>query len=241
MSEAIYKQSTGQQDSTPSSASLAGEVTQLSDGRAAVTKADLAANEKGAVYTEGIFDVLTATVFAVGEEVWWDVSANTAIAAGAAVSGDFAIGKCTIANASGDTVVRVDLNVGVFNGAVRFGGRVMGVPTITPTANITYSNSIHGGKAIICNSLCRKITLPLAGTALNGCGFIAINAYSATGAAGELWVDPTSADKLNNGTTGIGLRLQQTADAVGDHLGVVCDGSNWFTTARYGTWAASSA
>lgn len=240
--EAIFKQNTGQQDYTPASASLAGEISQLADGRAAVTKADLAASEKGSVYTEGIFGVLcgTSVTFAVGEEVWWDASADTAIVKGSAASGDFCLGKCTVANASGDLIVWVDLNVGVFNGLMRFGGKVVGVPPVSPTANISVTASGHGGKTILCTSLCRKVSLPLANVGLTGLSFTIVNAYAVGGASIECWVDPASADKINLGTTGIGLRLQQTADAVGDHLTVICDGSNWYTTARFGTWAAST-
>jgi len=107
--EAIFKQNAGQQDYTAGSAILAGAIVQLSDGRAGVVKADLAASEKGSVYTEGIFDVLSAsgTTFSAGVDVDWDDSNNLAVADAA---GDYHLGTAVAAKTSGQTVVRVDLN-----------------------------------------------------------------------------------------------------------------------------------
>lgn len=112
MSEAIYRMNGGQQDYTPSSAAAAGEIIQLSDGRAAVVKTTLAASEKGAVYTSGIFDVdsASATTFLIGADVYWDTSASLAIGYAAAQPDDILIGTAVKAKVATELVVRVDLN-----------------------------------------------------------------------------------------------------------------------------------
>jgi len=112
MSEAIYRQNGGQQDYTPSSAATAGQVLQLNDGRAAVVKTDLAASAKGAVYTAGIFDVLSAssTAFSVGDRVYWDYSADLAITEAEAIGEDFYIGTAVVAKVAYELAVRTDLN-----------------------------------------------------------------------------------------------------------------------------------
>lgn len=117
--EAEYKTTGGQQDYTPSAAVVAGEIVTLPDGRAGVVKSALAASAKGAVYTKGNFDVKapTGTTFSIGDPVYWDHSAATAIiataAAGvAATAADLYLGRAAAAKASGVLVVRVDLNAG---------------------------------------------------------------------------------------------------------------------------------
>ena len=112
MPEAIYRKEPGVLDHTPSSALSAGEVIALDDDRAAIAVADIAADALGSVYTEGVFDVTTAsaTEFAAGDEVYWDVSADLAILAASAATGDIRMGPALAASGSGETTVRVDLN-----------------------------------------------------------------------------------------------------------------------------------
>lgn len=110
--ESIYRQPGGQQDYTPAAATSAGTIVELGDGRAGHVVDDLAANQKGAVYTSGIFEVLaaTGTTFAAGDGVWWDVSASLAITTPGAAA-DLYCG--TAAQAKGaELYVWVDLNVG---------------------------------------------------------------------------------------------------------------------------------
>lgn len=111
--EAVFKQNAGQQDYTPAAAKTAGEIVELPDGRAGVVKSNLAASEKGAVYTSGIFDVkcATGTTFTEGVPVVWDASASAAVAAGSEAAGDLVIGTC-VATKTTELVVRVDLNAG---------------------------------------------------------------------------------------------------------------------------------
>jgi len=128
MSEAIFRQNAGQQDYTPGGAKSAGEVIELDDGRAGVVKTDLAASEKGAVYTAGIFDfaAATGTTFSAGDDIYWDASADLAIGADAAAADDFRVGSAVAAKTSGPLVVRVDLNAAQGAGAPRgvFSSRV---------------------------------------------------------------------------------------------------------------------
>lgn len=111
MSEAILRQSAGQQDYTPSAAVTATEIVQLTDGRAGVVVADLAANQKGSVYTAGIFDVYaaSATTFTAGDPVYWDASASAAVDTPAAAD-DVYLGLAVAAKASGVYYVRTELN-----------------------------------------------------------------------------------------------------------------------------------
>lgn len=115
MTEAIYRQNTGQQDYTASGTVAAGEILQLDDGRAAVAKVDMVSGDKAAVYTEGIFDVTSgsSTVISIGAPVYWDTSASAAVAETSAGEDDFCIGTAVAAKTSGQLVVRVDLNAGV--------------------------------------------------------------------------------------------------------------------------------
>lgn len=110
--KAIFRQLDGLQDYTPSAAAVAGDIIQFQDGRAGVVEADLAASQKGAAYTRGIFDVLSATgtLFSIGEDVWWDGS--NAVKTGA-TGAYLRLGVATIAKISGDLVVRCDLNADV--------------------------------------------------------------------------------------------------------------------------------
>lgn len=112
--QATYRRDTGKVDHTASGAVTAGDVLQLSDGRAGVALADIADTKVGSLYTEGHFDFAsdTATTFTKGEIVWWDDSANLAVNFSGAdrTAGDFPVGPALKAKISGDLVVRVDMN-----------------------------------------------------------------------------------------------------------------------------------
>lgn len=112
MAEATYRQCGDSLDYTAATAKTAGQVIQIADGRAAVVPVDIAASEKGAVQTEGVFRVAkTASVVLVdGQPLYWDHSANTATFAPAS-DRDFFIGCAADDAASADTTVDVLLNV----------------------------------------------------------------------------------------------------------------------------------
>lgn len=102
-------------DYTPASALAAGVPVRLPDGRVGVTRSAMAAGEQGAVAVVGLFDVdaASATVFAVGDEVWYDASAGQAVLATDAnldADLDYRLGVCAVAKANGDSQVGVDLN-----------------------------------------------------------------------------------------------------------------------------------
>lgn len=115
MAEATYKYGpAAEQHATASGALASGEIIKLADDRAAVV-AGLQAKASGdayAVYTSGVFDVVSASAveFAAGEAVYWDASENTAIVVGSAAVGDFVVGLAVEAKAAGALVVTVDLN-----------------------------------------------------------------------------------------------------------------------------------
>jgi predicted RecA/RadA family phage recombinase len=106
-----------------------GEILQLADGRAAVV-AGLKSVLSGEVFAgrvRGRHNVAAATglTAAIGDRVYWDASANTAILAASAGDGDFYLGLCAHAKISGELVIQVDLNAepggqrGVFSSRVR--------------------------------------------------------------------------------------------------------------------------
>lgn len=112
MSEAIYRAESDTLDYTPVAAISAGKIVRMPDGRAGVLATDLAASEKGASYTEKVFDVIcaAATVWSDGEEVFWDDTNKLAVVAGNA-NASFRLGVCVGGKSSTSlTTVRVDLN-----------------------------------------------------------------------------------------------------------------------------------
>lgn len=99
---------------TPGADKEPGTVLQLTDGRAAVVPGPdkLYANQPGIVQVVGIYLMATAsaTVFAEGDEVGWDESAELCVLATAAAS-DYSIGKARLGgSADGSTEVHVALN-----------------------------------------------------------------------------------------------------------------------------------
>lgn len=89
-------------------ARLAGEVFLLDDGRPAVSTNEITSTEKGGVRTSGRFALPSAsgTTFSVGDDVFWDASANLAITAPGEAA-DFYCGPCLVAKVSGQTTVEV--------------------------------------------------------------------------------------------------------------------------------------
>jgi predicted RecA/RadA family phage recombinase len=183
--EALFKQNGGQEEYTPASAVTAGQIIRLPDGRAAVAKTDLAASEKGAVYTSGIFDVKVATgvTFDIGAPVIWDASADTAIASRANYD-DFLLGNCVVAKTT-ELVVRVDLNVFdpilldrvIENVSISGGSKTLDIEDANKVINITAGHASN------------VVTLPAVAAAMN---FII-----RVGASGQrVAIDPNSNDKI---------------------------------------------
>ena len=56
------------------------------------------------------FKAKTTAVFTVGDDIYWHASANEAIVSSSAQTGDFYVGMCTLAKASGAKFVRGRLN-----------------------------------------------------------------------------------------------------------------------------------
>ena len=112
MAEATLRQDGCVIDLTAAAAYTAGQVIQLSDGRAAVPANDVASGDKGGFAVEGTHRVTkTASVVLVdGQPVYWDHSANSATYAPAS-DRDFFIGVAADDAASADSTVDVHLNV----------------------------------------------------------------------------------------------------------------------------------
>lgn len=117
--EATFKRERGTIHKTAAN-HTAGEIIQLSDGRAAVVQglnADaLASGETIAVVTEGQFVVsaASATTWSDGDDLYWDASASQAVPPSLALDGDtdFLLGKAIGDKANGESGGMVDLNAG---------------------------------------------------------------------------------------------------------------------------------
>lgn len=93
-------------DHTPGSAVTAGDVVAYGNG-VAIAHTDIEASRLGALAIDGgqydfTKDGTSGPVFAVGDGVFWDDTANEAVTAGALY-----IGKCTKAAGASDATVRV--------------------------------------------------------------------------------------------------------------------------------------
>jgi predicted RecA/RadA family phage recombinase len=112
--EASYYQPGESLDYTPGSATTAGTVLQLADGRAAVPANDIAASAKGSLTINGVFKVAaaTGTTWSDGDLLYWDDSASLAVTKTNALDGsaDFYIGRAVGAKASGPLYGYVELN-----------------------------------------------------------------------------------------------------------------------------------
>lgn len=219
--EAVFKQGAGQQDYTPGSAVTAGEVVELTGGRAGIVKSNLAASEKGAVYTAGIFDVLcaAATTFAVGAPVIWDVSASVAIG-GEGAAGDHFIGTAIEASDGSTAFVRTDLNASYSNAQIR---RVF-----TDVANRTVLVSESG--SIFCNTAAGGAfawTLP---AALPGLQYTFVCT-----AAQEIRIDPAGSETISLPADGVAGAAGKwlMGNAVAESVTLVC--------VVAGTWACLNA
>jgi len=212
MAHAVFRSDDNTVDHTPTAAQNAGQLIQLASGAAAVVKTDLAANELGAAYTEGIFDIDTATgtTFIAGELVVWDVSASLAINSQSAGLLDFAVGVAIAAKVSGTLVVRVRLNIGSYAKIIAT------AVTLTLTAAdadaTIYGDTQAGAFSIILPTAAsmkgRHLTFIRAGTGVNA-----------------LTLDGDAAETVDGAAT------VATMDAIRDTLTIESNGTAWFITA----------
>lgn len=140
--EAItYQGEDGVVEITAAADLASGQILLLDDGRAGVVLGLNApdSGELAALATEGLFRVKAASgvTFAIGEDVYWDFSADTAINESSAIAEDFRLGPAIKAKVSGDLEVVVDFNVNPmpWNGVRQ--SRVVEFETTTPTALTT--------------------------------------------------------------------------------------------------------
>ena len=101
-----YRQEGCAIDYTPGTAQTAGAVI-VQRGLVGIVKTDIAANELGAITTEGVFRFdKPAGAIAVGQRCFWDSLNSQATTAGTATY----LGLAVAAAASGDTTVDVMIN-----------------------------------------------------------------------------------------------------------------------------------
>ena len=111
---AKFVQNGGAIDYTPSAAVSAGDIV-IQGKTVGVAKLDIAADELGALATEGVFDVTKASGdggIAVGANVYWNVGGSVATTTAA---GNIYLGKCIKVAGDTDTDVRVLIGQGAAN------------------------------------------------------------------------------------------------------------------------------
>ena len=112
MAEATTSQDGCKLDWTPTAALEAGQVIQISDGRAGYAVDAIPAGELGAVQVEGVVSITKATSMVVlkGSRMYWDHSANAAHLL-QRNDRDFYVGQAIEDAAAADTTVKLALNV----------------------------------------------------------------------------------------------------------------------------------
>lgn len=164
--EAILKAPAGEVQFIAAANLASGEVVQAPDGRPCVVGGlrGFSTGELAMGYTEGTYELLSAsgTTFAVGAPVYWDVSANLAIAA-AGDAADLYMGTAEVAKTSGQTVVRTILDGGV--GSLR--GLLVSRKTVIDHADATEHQLITAAQnptGMVLDQFAGIITEQMAGT-----------------------------------------------------------------------------
>ena len=195
---AAYLQSDDCLDHTPTAALDAGSVVRLPDGRVSVAPAAIAAGVTGAVATEGVFDLAaaSATLFAEGEDVYFDATNKLAVVAGN-VNATFRFGRAVAAKISGTTSVRVLINAVpglAARGMIVADGTAV-TNTVTETVMATFSipaNSLVQGRVI-------EFLAAFIATATNSTDTFRFRVRIG-GVAGSVVGDTTAIDLANNDT-----------------------------------------
>lgn len=150
MTEAIYKQPGESIDYTPTANIAAGEVVQVSDGRAAFAPVAIAAGVKGAVQTSGIVTLpKTANiVLLAGGRAYWDHSAN-AVHFKRVDDRDFYLGRVHADVAGSATTCTVALNIDPPYDIDALHGGALSVPTGTQAVGGFGFPKVLGGSAVL--------------------------------------------------------------------------------------------
>ena len=111
MATAIFVQEGDQLDYTPSADCSAGDVVVQGD-LVGIARSPISAGTRGSLAVAGVFDLpkASATVFAVGANVYWDDTAKLAVTAAGEGGVNKLVGKAVRAAGSGATLVRVRLS-----------------------------------------------------------------------------------------------------------------------------------
>jgi len=191
--EAIYRQTGELIDLASGTARSGGEIIRDAAARAQAVIDTIAASEAGAVREGGIYDIVSASdvTFSVGDNVYWDASADTAIAAASAGADDFPIGKALVAKASGDTTVRTQLNAagaGLIRAIAAAGTACTGTTDETTLASVQLpAGALHAGDVL-------RVRTQAIATATNGTDTLTLKLYVGT----EQIVTTGAVDVANN-------------------------------------------
>jgi hypothetical protein len=213
----------------PTAIMTAGEILQLADGRAAYLvglKAAAIGDGDRDMGAAGIGKALSAsaTTFSLGDDVYWDASANLAINAPFGV-GDFYLGACAKAKIATELFVLVDLNA-----ASRTKRSLVEAHTADDTLTALESGTTHttvgaGGTVVL--------SLPAAVLGLEYSFYV--------GAAQELRIDPNGTETISLPSTGVpgGAGKYLTANAAGESVHLkCCVAGSWAAFGFTGTWTA---
>lgn len=227
MSEALHRGPAAEVEKTAATTYASGEVIQLEDGRAAVVDGlqAVASGDKFLLVAHGVKDLASAsaTTFALGADVFWDVSANVAITVPAA--GDFYVGKCVQAKVNGDLVVLTDLNAPRTRKTVE---AHTADDTLTALESGTCHTTTGAGGAVV-------LTLPAA--------VVGLEFFFMVGAAQELRLDPNGTETIALPSTGVAGAAGKylTANAAGESVHIMCCvAGSWAVMGYTGTWTAEA-
>lgn len=233
MAEAIYVQCDDNIDYTPAAAITAGKVVVLPN-LVGVVPVGLAANELGAMATDGVFDFAkdgtSGPVFAVGDEVHWDVTNSLAVHPQA---GSYPLGICVVAATDSESVVRVMLQQQrpPFDGLIREAVDITG-------GSKTLDIEDCGKVLAVTGHGTNVVTLPSVAVGLR---YVIVAAT----AGARIAVSPAAADKIMGadlaGVDNKDRILTAATARKGDFI-VLEYGSadGWLVRAERGTWAAEA-
>ena len=222
-------------DFTAAAAKTGGTPEQFADGRAVFPVSDVVLGGRGTYQANTVHKIEVtkdASVFAIGDLVWWDSSGTAKVAGDSA---DFLLGVALEAAATGDATVIVDQN------AVRQGLRR---PVLAATKNVTLTGAMSG-TTFRADAADIVFSLP---AAKEGMEFTFVIGADGLSTGTGLSISPQAADGIiigGDGTVDKDLIAAGASDAIGDAvtLRAIANGgaSCWAIISQIGSsWAQES-
>lgn len=134
----------------------------------------------------------------------------------------------------------------IFTNPNKIGGSIIVNGNVSGTSALTMTAGAHGGNIIICtsgtgSSTHQKLTLPLSSVATKGTIYTIASGITGTPTSNGIHIVMTSADSINGGTSGLGLK-GSTVGTVGATISLMDDGASnyWIVQHSGGTGGATS-